>query len=242
MTIAHIGRAVTALALTLVSWTAHADEATIRKVLAERIPNLPKIDEVSKSPIQGLWEVRMGTDIIYTDATAAYVVQGSLIDTKTRSNLTDQRIDKLLAIDFASLQLKDSVPIKQGNGARRLVVFGDPHCGYCKRLEADLAKLKDVTIYTFVYPILGPESTALARDLWCAKDPGRAWRDWMIGGKEPPKAAAKCDTAALDRNVELGRKHRVRGTPALVFEDGSRVPGAMPLAEIEARLAPPRKS
>lgn len=236
-----IRQTLAACGLAALSIAALADEAVIRKVLAERIPNLPKIDEVSKTPIAGLWEVRMGTDIIYVDATGSYVLQGSLIDTKTRANLTDARIDKLLAIDFASLQLKDAVPIKQGNGSRRLVVFGDPNCGYCKRLEADLAKLKDVTVYTFLYPVLGPESTSLARDLWCAKDQGRAWRDWMLSAKEPPKASGKCDVAALERNLELGRKHKVRGTPAIVFEDGSRVPGVMPLEQIEAKLGPARK-
>jgi thiol:disulfide interchange protein DsbC len=220
---------------------AHADEATIRKVLAERLPNFPKIDEVSKTPIAGLFEVRIGSDILYVDAQAQYILQGSMIDTKTRTDLTQARIDKLLAIDFASLPLKDAVLIRQGNGSRKIAVFGDPNCGYCKRLEKDLANLKDVTIYNFIYPILGPDSTARARDIWCAKDPGKAWRAWMIDGQAPPKAAAGCDAAALERVVELGRKHRVQGTPAVVFEDGSRAPGAIPAAMIESRMAAAKK-
>ncbi|MFN0183933.1 MAG: DsbC family protein, partial [Aquabacterium sp.] len=195
-------RGLLGLTLALSALGVLADEVVIRKVLAERIPNLPKIDEVTKSPLPGLWEVRMGTDIIYTDAAAAIVVQGSLIDTRTRSNLTEARIDKLMAIDFASLPLKDAVLIKQGNGSRRIAVFGDPNCGYCKRLEADLAKLKDVSIYTFVYPILGPESTRLSRDLWCAKDAAKGWRDWMLSSKEPARAGASCNTEAIERNVE----------------------------------------
>src|ERR1044071_7136891 len=115
-----------------------ADEAAIRKNLAERIPNFPPIDEVSKTPIPGVYELRIGAEIFYSDEQGQYVLQGSLIDTKSRVNLTEQRIAKLTQIDFASLPLKDAVLIKQGSGTRKLVVFGDPNCGYCKRLERDL--------------------------------------------------------------------------------------------------------
>ncbi|MBI5259555.1 MAG: DsbC family protein [Burkholderiales bacterium] len=228
-----------ALSLALAAATlAQADEAAIRKNLAERLPNLPKIDEVSKSPIPGVYEVRFGgTEIIYTDENGQYVIQGAIIETKTRTDLTQARIDKLTAIDFASLPLKDAVLIKQGSGARKLVVFADPNCGYCKRIERDLITLKDISIYTFLLPILGPESTAKSRDIWCAKDAGKAWRAWMVDGVAPAKAGADCDVAALDRNLKLGQKYRVQGTPAVVFEDGSRSPGAMPAAQIEARMA-----
>jgi Disulfide bond isomerase protein N-terminus/Thioredoxin-like domain len=131
---------------------AWAQEALIRKNLSERLPNLPKIDEVNKTPIPGLYEVRIGQEILYADEQGNYLIQGNLIDTKTRADLTEARLSKLSAIDFASLPLKDAVVIKQGSGARRLAVFGDPNCGYCKRFERDLAKLQDVTIYTFLYP------------------------------------------------------------------------------------------
>lgn len=214
-----------------------ANEAAIRKNLAERLPNFPKIDEVSKTPIPGLWEVRLGSEIVYTDAEGNHLVQGSIIDTRSKSDLTQARIDKLTAIDFASLPLKDAVVIKQGSGARKLVVFTDPNCGYCKRLERDLLALKDVTIYNFLFPILGPDSTAKAKDVWCARDPGKVWRDWMVDGRTPAKAGSGCDTAALERNVELGRKYRVNGTPAVVYEDGTRSPGAVPAAQIEQRLS-----
>ncbi len=234
----------TALALglsTLLAGAAWADEATIRKNLAERLPNLPKIDEVSKTPIPGLFEVRLGTELIYSDESGNHIVQGAIIDTKTKADLTEARINKLTAIDFASLPMKNAVVIKQGTGARKLVVFADPNCGYCKRLERDLVALKDVTIYNFIYPILGPDSVAKSKDIWCAKDPGKAWRDWMVDGKLASKAAAKCDTTAIDANAELGRKYRVQGTPALVFEDGTRAPGAIPGAQIEARMAAAKK-
>ena len=216
---------------------AFADEAAIRKNLPERLPNFPKIDEVSKTPMAGLFEVRMGTDIVYTDENGQYLIQGALIDTKTRADLTQARIDKLTAIDFASLPLKDAVLVRQGNGARKLVVFADPNCGYCKRLEKDLLALKDVSIYTFLYPILGPDSSVKSRDIWCAKDQGKAWRAWMVDGQTPARTLASCDSSALERNTEMGRKYKVQGTPAVVFEDGSRAPGAIPAAQIETRMA-----
>jgi thiol:disulfide interchange protein DsbC len=179
----------------------------------------------------------MGTEIVYSDEGGNHLVQGAILDTKSRTDLTQARIDKLTAIDVATLPLKNAVVIKQGTGARKLVVFVDPNCGYCKRLERDLVALKDVTIYNFIYPILGPDSVAKSKDIWCAKDPAKAWRDWMVDGKPAAKAAANCDTAALDANAELGRKYRVQGTPAVVFEDGTRAPGAIPAAQIEARMA-----
>lgn len=220
-----------------------AQEAAIRKALTERIPNLPKIDEISKSPVPGLFEVRFGgTEIIYTDAEGKFVIQGSIIELATMSDLTQARIDKLTEIDFSQLPLKDAVVVKQGSGARRLAVFADPNCGYCKRFERDLAGIKDVTVYTFLMPILGADSTAKSRDIWCAKDAGKAWRAWMLDGATPPKRADNCDTSALDRNLALGRKHRINGTPALVFEDGTRKPGALPAAEVEKLLAAAKKS
>jgi thiol:disulfide interchange protein DsbC len=216
---------------------AHADEATIRKNLPQQLPNLPAIDEVTRTPVAGLWEVRMGSEILYTDAQGQHILTGELIDARTRTSLTKERLDKLTAFEFAKLPLKDAIVIKQGRGTRKMAVFVDPNCGYCKRFERDVAALKDVTVYTFLYPILGPDSVAKSRDIWCAKDPAKAWRDWMLSNTLPPSAAAgRCDTAALDRNTELGRKHRVQGTPATVFEDGSRAPGAIPTAEIEKRL------
>ena len=236
-TITSLLAAMAAVLATTLATTAVADEASIRKNLAERLPNFPKIDEVVKTPVPGLWEVRLGADIVYSDETGNHLIQGALIDTKTRADLTQARIDKLTAIDFASLPLKDALLIRQGSGARKVVVFADPNCGYCKRLEKDLLALKDVSIYTFLLPILGPDSTVKSKDIWCAKDPSKAWRAWMVDGQTPTKFAGSCDSAALDRNTEMGKKYKVNGTPALVFEDGTRAPGAIPAAQIETRLS-----
>jgi thiol:disulfide interchange protein DsbC len=204
-------------------------EATLRKVLAERVPELPKIDEITTSQVPGLYEVRYGgAEIIYVDASGQFLIQGALIDTKTMANLTERRIDKFTAVNFSTLPLKDAVVIKQGDGSRKMAVFVDPNCGYCKRFERDLMAINNVTLYTFLMPILGPDSKLKSRDIWCAADASKAWRAWMVENVPPPKAAESCDVALLDRNVEFGRKHRINGTPALLFEDGTRKAGALP--------------
>jgi thiol:disulfide interchange protein DsbC len=215
---------------------AQADEADIRKTLAERFPGL-KPDEVRSTPMAGLWEIRFGDDIAYSDSKGNYLIQGSLIDTATKRNLTQDRVDKLTAIDFSSLPLKDAIVWKNGNGKRRIAVFADPNCGYCKKLEKDLVNVKDLTVYTFVIPILGGDSTDKSRSIWCAKDNTTAWRNWMVDGTAPTKAMGKCDDSAISRNRALAEKLRVNGTPAIFFEDGSRAPGAIPAAELERRLS-----
>jgi thiol:disulfide interchange protein DsbC len=216
-------------------------EAAIRKGLAANMDSLPKIDEISRTPVAGLFEVRIGNDIFYTDAEGSYAVRGEIYDLKSRRNLTEERIDKLNAIDFAQLPLKDAIVWKTGTGKRRIAVFADPNCGYCKRFEVELGKVKDLTVYTFLMPILGGDSPQKSQAIWCAKDPAVAWRGWMVDGTPPPKAPEKC-SSPVDRNVELGRKHRVNGTPAIVFEDGSRVPGMLNAQQLEQRLAGVPKS
>ena len=229
-------RALAATSLALAALSAQADEATIRKNLADRMPNLPKIDEINKTPVPGLYELRLGTDILYSDENGNYIFEGAMLETSTKTDLTKARVDKLTAIDVATLPLKDAMVFKQGSGQRKLVVFADPNCGYCKRIERDLLALKDVTIYTFLLPILGPDSTSKSRDIWCAKDNAKTWRSWMIDGVSPPKSIGKCDTAVLERNLEIGRKYKIYGTPAVVFEDGTRSPGAMPADRLEQRM------
>jgi thiol:disulfide interchange protein DsbC len=234
------------LLATLLWQPVQAQEAQIRKVLAERLPQV-KIDEITRSPIAGLWEVRYdGAELLYSDEKGdLIIIHGAIIDTKTRTDLTEQRIEKLLALTWDKLPLKDALVFKQGTGKRKLAVFADPNCGYCKRFERDIAGIKDVTIHVFLLPILGPDSTVKSRDIWCAKDPAKAWRDWMLDGELPARAMAACDTKALDRNTTFSRANRINATPAVVFEDGTRKPGALPLAMVERLLAaastPPAK-
>ena len=228
--------AATAIALACLG--AQAQEATIRKNLAERIPQMPKIDEVSKSPMSGLYELRVnGSDIMYTDAEGNFLIQGNLIDTKLRRNLTEERVEKLSAVDFDALPSKDAFTIVRGNGKRKIAVFEDPNCGYCKRFEKDMQKIDNVTISLYLYPILSADSTEKSRNIWCSKDKAKAWTDWTLRSQTPAQAAASCDAPALARNVEFGKKYRITGTPTLIFADGSRIPGAIPSEQVEEHLA-----
>jgi thiol:disulfide interchange protein DsbC len=216
--------------------SALAQEAAIRKNLAERWPAFSKIDEVSKTPMNGLYEVRINdSDIFYTDAEGNFLIQGNLIDTRAKRNLTEERVEKLSAIDFDSLPLKDAFTVVRGNGKRKMAVFEDPNCSYCKRFERDLQKVSDVTIYMFLYPILSPDSTDKSRNIWCAKDKAKTWVDLMV--RDQPVAKASCDTAAIERNIDFGRKHKITGTPTVFFADGSRVPGAISAQQVEKQLS-----
>ena len=221
---------------TLVTGAALAQETAIRRNLAERLPAFAKIDEISKTPMNGLYEVRVNeSDIFYTDAEGNFLIQGSLIDTKAKRNLTEERVEKLNAIDFGALPIKDAFTIVRGNGKRKMAVFEDPNCGYCKRFERDLQKVSDVTIHMFLYPILSPDSTDKSKNIWCAKDRAKTWQDMMVRDSAVPKAS--CDTAAIERNVDFGRKHKITGTPTVFFADGSRVPGAISSQQVEKLLA-----
>ena len=218
------------------SMTAQANEAVIRKSLADKLSGLPKIDDVRPSPMAGLWEVRIGNEIRYTDASGNYLIEGDLIDLRTKRNLTEDRVAKLQTIDFASLPLKDAVVWKSGNGKRKIAVFADPNCGYCKRFERSLQDMKDLTVYTFLIPILGGDSPEKSRAIWCAKDSSSSWQAWMLEGKAPLKPMGACDDAAIERNLALSRRHHINGTPAIIFEDGSRAPGALSADQLEKRL------
>jgi thiol:disulfide interchange protein DsbC len=175
-------------------------------------------------------------EIYYSDAEGNFLIQGSLIDTKTRRNLTEEREAKLGAVDFNTLPIKDAITIVRGNGKRKLAIFEDPNCGYCKRFERDLAKVDNITVYLFLYPVLGQSSVDKSNAVWCAKDPAAAWSDLMTRDKAPSNAA-NCNTAAIERNTEFGRKHKITGTPTLIAQDGTRVPGAISTPQIEKLLA-----
>jgi thiol:disulfide interchange protein DsbC len=215
---------------------AQGEEAQIRKNLKERMPQIQPIDEVRRTPMPGLFEVRVdGTDIYYTDASGHFLLQGQLIDTRNQRNLTEERLQKIMAIDFKSLPFKDAISWVKGNGERKLAVFEDPNCGYCKRFERDIAKLDNVTVFIFLYPILGKDSVEKSKSIWCAKDPAKSWQDWMVRDQMP--AAANCDTGSLKRNMEYGQKMKITGTPTTLLPDGTRIPGAIELSQLEKLLA-----
>jgi len=211
--------------------------ATMRDNLAKRLPQLGDVVEVRPSPIAGLFEIRVNeSDIYYTDSKGNYLIEGQLIDTRQRRNLTKEREEKLSAINFQSLPFRDAFTIVRGNGERKIAIFEDPNCGYCKRFERDLQKVDNVTIEVFLFPILGADSVEKARNIWCSNDKGKTWQDWMVR-EQGIAPATPCDVGALARNVELGRKYKINGTPTLVFMDGSRTPGAIEASEVERRLA-----
>ena len=231
----HFYKSVCTIAAMLASAGALAQEATIRKNLAERIPQLQKVDEVSKSAMPGLYEIRVNSEIYYTDSEGNFLLQGNLIDTKQRRNLTEERVNKITAISFDALPLKDAFTIVRGTGKRKLAVFEDPNCGYCKQFERDLQKVDNITIHMFLYPILSADSNEKSKNIWCSRDRGLTWQDWMV--RDKTTSTASCDISAIERNVAIGRRHKINGTPTLIFADGTRVPGAITAAEVEKHLA-----
>ena len=218
---------------------AQGEEALIRKTLKERMPHISPIDEIKRTPMPGLFELRVDTsEIYYTDASANFLIQGHLIDTKNQRDLTEERIQKIMAVDFKSLPLKDAIVIVRGKGERRMAIFEDPNCGYCKRFERELQNIDNVTVYLFLYPILGKDSVDKSKAIWCSKDQSKAWQDFMLRDQAPNSTG--CDAAALKRNVDFGQKQRINGTPTTIFADGSRISGAVEMAQIEKMLSTAR--
>jgi thiol:disulfide interchange protein DsbC len=208
---------------------------SVKQAFSQRMPDMPPVTSVRASPIPGLYEVQAGSQLIYTDAKGEYLVDGHVVETRTQRDLTEERLDELNKIDFGALPLKDAVVWKNGSGKRKLVIFADPNCGYCKRLEKDLQQVKDVTVYTFMVGILGEDSKVKLNNIWCVKDRTQAYRDWMITGVEPTRAFGMCANPGA-RNLALAQKFRVNGTPAMFFEDGTRLASAAPANVVEQRL------
>jgi thiol:disulfide interchange protein DsbC len=222
--------------LACASAVAGASEATVKAALAKKYPEVP-VESVTKTPLPGIYEVYSNGQMIYTDELAAYLfVNANLIDTEKKLNLTEERVNKLSAVSFDQLPLNLAVKKVKGKGTRKLAYFADPNCGYCKRFEQDLTKLNDVTIYVFLYPVLGADSLEKSKSIWCSKDKIKAWDDQLVKGIAPT-AATTCDTSTIDKTVAYGKQKNISGTPTLFFADGQRVPGAIPLEMIEQRLA-----
>jgi len=235
-----LGRVVLALSTVAACSGALAQEAAIRKNLPRLIPKMPPIDQVSTTPISGLWEVRVGSHILYTDASGQFVIEGQLMDMRSQTNLTQERISAATAVDFSTLPLKDAIIThKNGTGERKLAVFADPNCGYCKHYEPILTKLENTTVYTFVVAVLGASSETAARNITCASDPGKAWSDWMLSGVPAPVADQKCDASAVDRNKAYAIKNAISSTPTTFFPNSVRRAGAMNLEQIVQILNEP---
>lgn len=231
------------LALTLFACTAGssafaASMLDLENRLREQYP-ATRITSVRETPVRGIYEVVMGRNVAYTDEAARYMLFGHLYDMKEQKDLTAALVDELNRVDVAALPLADAIRTVRGKGERKLWVFSDPDCPYCKRLEAELAKLDNVSIYTFLYPLDGlhPDARRKAQAIWCAKDRAKAWEAFMASGKIPE--GSPCDNP-VDRILRLGASLGINGTPTLVFEDGSMSPGLLQALEIERRLTASR--
>ena len=220
-------------ALTLLTSLANADEADIKKAVTALYGGNVKVDAVRKAGALSLYEVQIGSDILYADEKGSYFIQGDIIDVKAHVNLTEVRKNKLAQIKFSDLPLELAVKTVRGNGKRIFATFEDPNCGYCKKFAVEIAGMTDYTMYTFLYPILSPNSSEKSKAIWCAADPAKTWNEWMVKGVVP--AEGKC-AAPIDKLMALGQKLNVRGTPAIFFANGERIPGFVPAAKLEQEL------
>ena len=221
------------LLLLFFSNAAFADEAGIKAAMEKRFP-YEQVVSVHKTPYFGLYEVVLNDQLIYTDEKMTYLFSGNIIDMHTMQNLTEEREKQLYAIDFNSLPLDIAIKNVKGNGKRKLAVFTDPNCPYCKRQEKEMVGLTDATIYTFVLPIL-PGSEEKAKLIWCSTDRLKAWEDHMLKAVDP-LPGKNCDTSALARISTAAKKLNVVVTPTLVFEDGMMNPGWLRLELLDEHL------
>ena len=223
--------------LSVITSLALADEMSVKKAVEAAYPKF-KVESVSKTPYAGLYEVFMGGQIIYTDEKMTFLIaEGRLVDPKTKKDITGERMEELTKIDFNSLPLEQAIKVVKGNGSRKLVVFSDVDCPYCKRLEQnELTNITDVTIYTFLYPIeqLHPDAASKSKLIWCANNRVKAWEDWIFNN-QLPKSAGTCEVP-LEKIGQLAKKIGVTSTPTLIFSDGKRMLGAQPYKEIERAM------
>jgi len=213
---------------------AQADQQ-IKTEIQKKLGTNAKVRSVTPAPVSGLYEVLVGNDIFYTDASAKYLIQGEIIELASGKNITEQRQADLNRIKWTDLNQANAFKTVRGNGTRQLAIFSDPNCGYCKRLEKSLQQLDNVTIYTYLIPILSADSIHKAKQIWCSADPNKTYMDWMINGVAP---SGKTDCSnPLDKNLTYAKTYGITGTPTLFFTDGSRFPGAVQVTDIEKKFA-----
>jgi thiol:disulfide interchange protein DsbC len=228
---------ILAIVLTVLATTAHAEQGESNlEAIGNKLRALypaTQFNEIRPSQFEGMYEVVMGKNVGYTDGEGRYFLFGHVFDMQTRQDLTQQRIDELNKVNFSELPLKDAIKEVRGKGQRKLVVFSDPDCPYCKKLEQELPQLDNVTIYTFPLPLEGlhPDAPRKAKSIWCSAKRQSAWHDYLVSNKQP---TANTDCAnPIDRNIQLGQKLGINGTPTLVAEDGRVMPGAASAEQIE---------
>lgn len=217
------------------SGLAHSQsEQQLKNDIQKKLGANAKVRSVSPAPVTGLYEILVGNEIFYTDSTGKYLIQGEIIELSTGKNITEQRQSDLNRIKWSDLNQANAIKNVRGNGSRQLAIFSDPNCGYCKRLEKSLQQLDNVTIYTYLIPILSPDSAQKAKQIWCSSDPYKAYIDWMVNGISP---SGKTDCSnPLDKNLTTAKNYGITGTPTIFFTDGSRFPGAVQITDIEKKL------
>jgi len=216
---------------------AQADEAVIRQAIEAKLGGV-KVEGVQATSVSGIFEVRFrgpdGVRIVYTDAQATHIFLGDLIDARTDRNLTEERLRRVSAINMDSLPYEFAVKVQRGSGKRLLVVFSDPYCPACLEFEKTLARLEDITIHYFMYPVIRPELADHSKAVWCSPDRVKAWLD-LAQRRKPPAASPKCDTP-IDKILALGGKLGVRSTPTLFFANGERMRGGPSAAQLQNLL------
>ena len=231
-------RIVMAMAFLLTSSAAWADEAAVRRMVQQKMRAGGQVESVQKAPWGDLYEVVVraadGLRLYYVDGEASVIIMGEAFDARTGRNLTEERQRKLTAIKWESLPWQWAITSKRRTGRRKLAIFSDPNCPYCKRFEEDLAKLGDITVHIFPYAVIKPESVRQAKAVWCSKDRVKAWNDLMFGRIEPA-AAPDCDTP-VEKLIDLGRRLGATSTPTWFLETGERHSGAIPLDQLRALL------
>lgn len=205
-------------------------KAEIQKKLGANV----KVRSVAPAPISGLYEVLVGNEVFYADSTGKYLIQGEIIELATGKNITEQRQADLNRIKWSDLNQANAFKTVRGNGTRQLAIFSDPNCGYCKRLEKSLQQLDNVTIYTYLIPILSADSMQKSKQIWCSADANKTYMDWMVNGITP-SGKTECSNP-LDKNLTLAKTYGITGTPTIFFTDGSRFPGAVQIADIEKKF------
>lgn len=209
-----------------------ATEIAIKKALGSRA----NIDSVSKTPYSGLYEVRIGNEIIYTDEKAQYIFTGNILNSSASVNYTQQRIDEFNRVNFSELPLSLAIKTVKGDGKRIIATFEDPNCGPCKQLRKNLHELDNITIYTFMYNVIAETSAGMAKNIWCASNREKAWDQWMLNAVAPAATPASC-VFQNEKILALGEKLNIRGTPAIIFADGSRAPGVMSATMLDEKFA-----
>ena len=218
--------------------TASPNQAPLptKESVQKAFPFFPKVDEIRQVPNSEFIEIRTGkSNLAYTDQKLSYLIRGEFHEAKTGFNITKERISELSAIDFKTLDIKNSIKIIYGTGERKMATFEDPNCGFCKRYTKTIQEASNVTLYVFLYPILGADSVEKSKNIWCAKDKEKTYQAWMLRGEVP--AAASCDTSAIDRNKAFGAEHAIRGTPGSIFASGKTISGAVDVKTLNEMLA-----